>query len=302
MSRSTQKFLTTRQLARLWLVSEATIKRWADAGHLHYSRTIGGHRRFSFEDVARFQAARGLGTSAKRADAAHASNEDGAASDVMEAAGEFFDAVAWGHERQASALLLEAHLNGVGLWKIFDEIVAVTMRRVGKMWHGGEMSVADEHLATRTATRAVESLGSSLRRNNTLGRVALCCAIEDELHDMSALCVQTFLENEEWNVKNFGANTPFFAFKEVVQKYRPELICISATTQLALVRTARDYRQFYEIAQRAGACIVLGGDAFCEEGVRQRFPADLHANSIRDLADFLPKIATAQATVTNRKG
>jgi excisionase family DNA binding protein len=58
------KFLTTRQLARLWLVSEATIKRWADTGQLTSSRTVGGHRRFPVAEVMRFQAERGLGASA----------------------------------------------------------------------------------------------------------------------------------------------------------------------------------------------------------------------------------------------
>ncbi len=91
-------------------------------------------------------------------------------------------------------------------------------------------------------------------------------------------------------MKNFGANTPFFALSEVVQKYRPQLICVSAATQLALARAAHDYRHFYETAQRAGACIVLGGEGFCDENIKRRFPADLHARSITELADFLPKV------------
>ena len=39
----------------MWQVSEATIKRWADAGHLHNSRTLGGHRRFALSEVVKLQ-------------------------------------------------------------------------------------------------------------------------------------------------------------------------------------------------------------------------------------------------------
>jgi excisionase family DNA binding protein len=45
MKEETAQFLTTQQLARLWHVSQATIKRWADAGHLRPGKTLGGHRR-----------------------------------------------------------------------------------------------------------------------------------------------------------------------------------------------------------------------------------------------------------------
>ena len=61
MNYSPTKFLTTRQLSRVWLVSEATIKRWADTGQLKSSRTVGGHRRFPLAEVMRFQTERGLG-------------------------------------------------------------------------------------------------------------------------------------------------------------------------------------------------------------------------------------------------
>src|SRR6478736_9497515 len=46
--------ISTRQVAELLAVSEATVKRWADAGTLRCFRTPGGHRKFRMEDVADF--------------------------------------------------------------------------------------------------------------------------------------------------------------------------------------------------------------------------------------------------------
>ena len=52
--------LTTKDVARLLLVSEATVKRWADDGLLLPKKTVGGHRRFSIQSVARLRREQGI--------------------------------------------------------------------------------------------------------------------------------------------------------------------------------------------------------------------------------------------------
>jgi excisionase family DNA binding protein len=47
---------TSSQAAGYLGVSLATVRRWADAGHLAYYRTPGGQRRFSREQLERFVA------------------------------------------------------------------------------------------------------------------------------------------------------------------------------------------------------------------------------------------------------
>ncbi len=46
--------LTSSQAARYLGVSLATVRRWADAGHLPYYRTPGGQRRFSRTQLDNF--------------------------------------------------------------------------------------------------------------------------------------------------------------------------------------------------------------------------------------------------------
>src|ERR1044072_1516718 len=113
MSYSPTKFLTTRQLSRVWLVSEARIKRWADTGQLKSSRTVGGHRRFPLAEVMRFQTERGLGAATGVATVAIA-DAPSVAFDAEEAAGHFFPAVRSGRAGEATALLLEPHIRGAG--------------------------------------------------------------------------------------------------------------------------------------------------------------------------------------------
>lgn len=288
------QFMTTRQLAHLWKVSEATIKRWADAGALRASRTLGGHRRFSLEEVTRFQTERGLtaATATKAAlekvspaAALATASPGGAESDFVE---DFFASLAAGHEASATAVLLEAYLGGVGLTELLDVVVAGALHSVGDKWQAGELTVADEHLATRTATHAIETLRNSIRRADAgAGLPALCCAAEEELHELPALCAQTVLESEGWRVRNLGANTPFFALADAVERHRPRLVCVSSTTRGALAGAERDYGQFLDAARSCGARVVLGGESFRGAGMREKFPADLHAESFAELLRFI---------------
>ena len=285
MHYSPTKFLTTRQLSRVWFVSEATIKRWADTGQLKSSRTVGGHRRFPLAEVMRFQTERGLGAASAVASVPTATAS--AKSEKFEseqAAEQFFQAVRRGHAGEATALLLEAHMLGAELDTIFDKVVAPSLRRVGDFWYGGEMSVAEEHLATCTAARAVESLAASTRRAGAKAGAAVCCAAEEEMHTLPVLCAQGVLEGAGWDVRNLGGHTPFFALAEYVERQRPALVCVSSTLQRELEHNARDYAQLSSAARACGARVVLGGEGFRDAAVRARFPADLHAESFRDLS------------------
>ena len=62
------KLFSTTELARMWNVSESTIKRWCDAGDLKCVKTPGGHRRFNLEAISRFRsmALRAFGSSLNR--------------------------------------------------------------------------------------------------------------------------------------------------------------------------------------------------------------------------------------------
>ncbi len=282
MEERTINFLTTRQLARMWQVSEATIKRWADAGHLNSQKTLGGHRRFALAEVLKFQSERGFDAGRERVEPKRAATTT--ASGALE---RFFEAIAIGHEAEATAILLRQYLDRVPPVKILEETVTEALRRVGNRWHSGEMSVADEHLATHTAIRAIESLRNAMRPSQLSERLAVCCTVEDELHDIAPLCVQVLLESEGWSVRNFGANMPFFALSDAIVRHRPHLVCISSTTNVALSRYAREYAQFKAVALKHQTRIALGGEGFRERAIRQRFPADLHAENFHQLLKMI---------------
>ncbi len=82
------------------------------------------------------------------------------------------------------------------------------MIEIGIRWERGEISVAQEHLATAVAGRIMSMFyGSYVVRKPDKGRV-LVTAAPNEFHELGARMVADFLEMDGWEVHYLGANTP----------------------------------------------------------------------------------------------
>lgn len=281
--------LTTREVAQLIGVGAATVKRWAEKRVLHSERTVGGHRRFRLEDVERFLRNHSLG-SKRRADGrlriATVSDRIVRA-DPETTSLALFKALVAGHEHESAVSLIGAHLTGASLSSVFDDILCAAMRRVGDLWHAGQLSVDQEHLATRTALNAVHLLKVILDLPKSKLHLAICCCTEEDFHELPVHLTQVILESYGWQVVNLGANTPFFALAEAVGRYAPEIVCVSSTLLINPDRAAREYQEFRTAAIRRGVTVLLGGKGFEAEEIRSRFPADYYAPNFRALTHVL---------------
>lgn len=284
------KCLTTKEVARLCRVSDATVKRWEDAGLLRSERTNGGHRRFRAEDVARFQREQSLGLKICNGDESALSATVQRRIHTHQSECSLFHSLVAGCEQEAANDLIGAHLNGETLTEIFDDLFCPVMRRIGELWFNGELSITQEHIATRVACNAVYKLRNVLPVAKMNGKLAMCCAMEGDFHELPTHLAQTIFENEGWEVLNFGSNTPLYSLTEEVLRHSPELICIAATVISDVERLARDYKIFTEQIGKLKIPIVLGGRAFENEPTRRRFPADLYAGSFSELVEFAQRL------------
>lgn len=287
------KCLTTREVARLCRVSDATVKRWAEAGLLKSERTSGGHRRFRTEEVARFQREQVLGLKQTHADdsiISATSRRRGAGSkNYLDSA--LFNSLIVGCEEATANILVNEYLNGKSLTLIFDDFVCPAMRRIGEFWFAGKISITQEHLATRAARDGIYKLRNALVLPEMSGALAMCCSLEGDFHELPTFLAQISIENEGWEVVNFGANTPLYSLADEVSQYLPALICISVTTLNDIERLSRDYKNFTEQTVKYKIPIVMGGAVFRDEQVRRRFPAALYARNFTELAAYTKHLA-----------
>ena len=290
------KSLTTKEVARLCRVSDATVKRWHDAGLLKSERTSGGHRRFSAEEVCRFQREQGIslkvsyGDEASQITAAQRLPKKDYSHFTYFEAGSlsslFFHALIGGFEEEAANILINQFINSENLASIFDTTISDAMRCIGELWLMGELTVAQEHLATRTTISALHKLRSVLPIAESNNKVAICCATEGDFHELPTYLAQLIFENQGFEVINFGANTPLYSLSEEINHYLPAIICISMTTFENIERSSHDYKQFREKMLELKIPIAVGGRIFNQNNVHNRFPADYYPKTFTQLREL----------------
>ena len=277
--------LTTKEVARLLQVSEATVKRWADDGLLHSSKTAGGHRRFSTQSIASLRREKGIGTRP-----ALPPPKKGRALSLNSSA-RFTELLLQGEEKEAAALLIHAYMEGQSLVAMFDKTITKAMHEVGELWFRGTITIADEHLASRVVLSALQRLRSVVVPAEPTGMKAICCGIDGDLHELPVHLAEVILETEGWDARNLGPNTPLFSLREMVTQQRPQLVCISARSIADLDRATSEYAQLRKVTAKLGASIVIGGEGFREAAIRQRFPCDFYAETFAAFAKFVKLLA-----------
>jgi excisionase family DNA binding protein len=280
------KGFTTIEVARLCRVSDATVKRWEEAGLLTSERTRGGHRRFRAEEVARFQRAPGVGLKQSHGDESVIKTTNRARGKKVYSDSIFLQSLIDGGEEAATNFFITAHLKGKPLTEIIDRVVCPAMQEIGELWHREKISVTQEHLATRTAISAIYKLRSALPIPEMKNGLAICCAMEGDLHELPTLLAQIAIENEGLEVINFGAATPLYCLADEVVRHSPNFVCISATVINDLERLTRDYKDLREKIAKLEIPVLLGGRVFQDENIRKRFKSEFYVRSFTDVAEF----------------
>jgi excisionase family DNA binding protein len=285
------KSLTTKEVARLCRVSDATVKRWEEAGIIKSERTSGGHRRFRVEEIARFQRETNLGLKKCHSDDSVTRVATRRRVSRNLSSSSLFHSLISGREEETTDILINSFLNGEKLSELFDGIVTDAMHRIGDLWINGELTVSEEHLASRTILNAVQKLRAVVPVPEMTGNLAIVAALEGDLHELPTHLAQVVLESAGWEVLNFGANTPLYSLTSEMLQHAPELVCVSARIILDLDRVTRDYKDFRAEAMKHDVSLVLGGASFTDERIRLRFPANLHAENFRQLSNFADRVA-----------
>ena len=273
--------LTTKAVAKLLRVSEATVKRWADSGLLQSEKTVGGHRRFSLNAVAHLRRELGIGPGR------HTLSRQTAQKVSLPSVVQFAETLLRADEKEAGAMLVHAYLSGAALTTLFDETITGAMHQIGDWWFRGNITVADEHLATRVVFSALQTLRGAMMPVPPHGLKAICCGIEGDLHELPVQLARIILESEGWGVESLGPNTPLFALSEMVARRRPQLVCIAARSISDLDRATAEYSQLRKITGKWGVSVVIGGEGFRDPRCQERFPSEFYADKFAGFSKFI---------------
>jgi len=149
-----------------------------------------------------------------------------------------------------------------GLQTFYLEIIQPCMYEVGQLWEEGEISVAQEHLASALVARLMAVLYPPLEVvQHPKGR-AVITAAPNEFHETGARCVADLLGLDGWRLDYLGSNTPSVDLLKHLLQTRPQLLAISVAMPFNLDITTDVVALIREQTELADLKIMVGGLAF----------------------------------------
>jgi methanogenic corrinoid protein MtbC1 len=282
--------LSTADVARLFDVTETTVKRWSDEGVLRCQKTPGGHRRFEIRRVIEFAEKNNL----EPVGALDLPDHDGLAPQIQTAV------LARDFPRLAHAFVEKAlspdpcdlfhyfsylYEHRIQVWEIYDEIIRPGMGEIGSRWERGEIGINHEHRASYETLDAMAKLQAQIMVKPPNGQAALLGCVGDELHEIGLRAISYLLQSEGWVTHYLGARVPVEAIAHAIQDLKPSLICLSVTQMPGQWNWVDELRQL-TITFCRGCHIVLGGRGFLDHTVAPN-PFDAVCSTSKELLDYL---------------
>jgi len=222
-------------------------------------------------------------------------------------AAEYLVALLEGDRAKATRLVLDAvakTANPLSIQDAYLEVLVASQRELGRMWHVGEITVAEEHFATATTRRVMAQLVSAARPQMPLqsARAILVASVEGNTHDLGPGVVADFFELAGWRVIELGANVPIEDFALAAQDFNVDVVAISASMPSQLTTVEDTIKVIRSALGHDRPKIIVGGYAFASlPHLWKLSGADGYCQSALDvvpLADSLLATAIPPHTLT----
>ena len=225
---SSRTGLNISALARRTGVAPDTLRKWEQRyGIIRPTRTPGGQRRYSEVDVARIEWLRDrlaegyrIGEAATLLGSARSTT-----STTREDYRERILAAAESSDSAQIGRLLDQSFALYGVKRTLVDVVAPLLVAIGRAWEEGEVTVAQEHLASEAIRgRLVQLLADA--RGDVRGVAVLACPT-GERHDLGLLMLAILLRADGWQVAYLGADTPLGDALDLAGRVDARLLCLS---------------------------------------------------------------------------
>ncbi len=174
----------------------------------------------------------------------------------------YLEAILEGDRTAAESLILGTLNEGVTIAEIYEQILAPAQARLGRMWHRGEISVADEHFGSATTQSVMSLLRPRFVRAEPNGRTLVATSTPGDLHEIGLRMVTDMFEIGGWNVVYLGANTPIVDVIELLERRSPDLLTLSISTGLTLRDAGELIEQIRQASGISHTKILVGGPPF----------------------------------------
>lgn len=166
-----------------------------------------------------------------------------------------------GDSQDAIQSVVDAHNNGLSIEETYYVLMSA-LNEIGKMWHGAEANIAEEHLVTSTTRRAMAILAFRTPRPPAIGRTVVATAVQGNAHDIGVRAVADFFEFAGWRSVCLGGDLPSVDVAQAVKFFDASLVLLSAALSTHLKAVRETVEAIREL--NSDCKIIVGGTAFHE--------------------------------------
>lgn len=261
--------MTIKEAGELLQVPAPTLRSWERRYGLPSTpRSLGGHRRYTFEALNQLRLMRDeIAVGRPAADAARwvrglldEANPERGRIDAILAASTAMDA-------SAILGLLEQARRALGLAAAIDEVLLPSMRQIGSWWEAGDCGVGQEHFTTEVVRGWLARMITLAPPARSENWVVLAVGPRD-LHTLGTECLAALLVHHEVGCRVLGARTSTRTLTAAVAATSPAAV--------VLVSHLRTHRRAAVDSLRAvaetGCPTFYAGNAFMFESSRRHVP------------------------------
>ena len=179
-----------------------------------------------------------------------------------EDAARFLQALLAGHRDDARTQILEKVRAGVPTISIYLDIFQATQYELGRRWHEGTISVAEEHFCTAATQAIMSQIQPLIHAEPGNGQRLVAAAVEGDPHEIGIRMISELLELAGWDSYFLGASTPPSSILAAVRGRQASLLCLSVTMPYHLISLEATILLVRDAYPAGEVKILVGGRPF----------------------------------------
>jgi len=194
----------------------------------------------------------------------------------------YLQSVLEGNATQAIDELLQALEDGQDPVSIYARVLLPAQREIGRLWHIGDATVAEEHLVTAATQRTMAVLSQRSDAVADAGKTMIAASVANNAHDIGIRAIADLYQLAGWRVIYLGSDVPIQDLPVMIGYFDADLLVLSATLDIQIpnIQTAVD-----EVRERCerNINILVGGYAFDQAPeLAKTVGADAYTASVED--------------------
>ncbi|MBT6175625.1 MAG: helix-turn-helix domain-containing protein [Deltaproteobacteria bacterium] len=282
--------LSPKKAAKVLGVSESSVKRWCDAGHLQVVKTSGGHRRISVQTLMTFARSKGHALQNPQLIDMPALRPNVTADKQETLLPRLNKFLAEGIEDSARSILVSSWMSGKPLSHIFDTLVGPAFATIGHQWEANEIEIYEERRACLIVERSFADMRRLVGPSKPGAPGAIGCTLEGDPYSLPTAMCELTLRELGWDAQNLGAWQPIESMSQAVKKLKPRLFWLSVSKIDCEDVFLNTLRELSHVTESNDCALILGGRALWDPNFRKKIEFSGYCDSMKQLSNLARQI------------